>query len=188
MARVMRRATLSKLTLRKSTLRKATTSVITLFLLLFIAPIVSAQSQADGVVDLSPKGWIRHNDTLSFNIDRYDTKGGELRLELFSLPPTNLSAAQLLDKLLPVIFKKDYDAGSKVFPLPEDASASVNNNPDQQLDIASSGVMINRGKKDNVFLSVRAVVRKGLPVQFSLLTHGKNQGVSWLRKHGCAVN
>jgi len=119
-------------------------------------------------VDLTLKGWTRNTTLVSSGFDLYQTTNDSIGLGLLAFPPTDKNAEQWMDAALPILLKKDYDAGKKVFVL-----SNFNERIDGA-DVAIRSVMVlkENSKGKNHFLEMFAILRPGFPVQFSVSARG----------------
>ncbi len=173
--------------------RIAFNTLFTCFIFLAFTSLSSAKSSAkedQTISDLSQAGWERDKNLLGIKIDRYKTISGSLTLDLMAFPVTQKSAAKWLDEVIIPMTAKDRDAGLKVHILNNENNNKEKNkeieanktkgdfnSSSANVDIATRSVMVVRpgSENKNLFLTVRALVRKDKPVQFSILTLQKTK-------------
>lgn len=144
------------------------------------SPLLTAAADQSDIKDATPEGWERDTDLLNFKIDRYKTASGSIELELMAFPATQKSAKDWLDTMIPLMTKEDRDAGRQVHVINDDelgtdgAKGPMNTSADG-VDMTTQTVMVLRPGKENkdILTQMRAIVRSGEPVQFSLLELGR---------------
>lgn len=140
-----------------------------------VAPIAMAQSGPEQIADLSPAGWQRSTELLGLNIDSYRPASGVFDLYLIAFPATDQSASDWIDALIPLLAKES-DKPDNAFHIMSAEDVSVELAKDGE-DTATRLIMVIRPGKSrgSLFLVVRSIVRKGEPVQFSMMTLSKTQ-------------
>ncbi len=131
-----------------------------------LAPQAFAQSAS--LKDHTPSGWTRDSSLTNLKIDRYAPKSGSMRMDLLAFPETDKSAKAWSLSFIDVMTKPDSDEGLTVHVMEETDPAS---RAKQGVDVSTHGVMVVRpGRaRKNLFMRVRTIVRKGEPVQVTLI-------------------
>ena len=158
-------------------------SLFAVFISLLVTTVcistLHARSEKPTLIDLTPSGWERDASLQGIQIDRYKTTSNSLSVDLLSFPPTDKPAGQWLDEFIPLMTKKERQAGRKIQVINDDKIGSENvtgpmNKSVDGVDISTRTIMMLRTAKSNSsFLVVRSIIREGQPVQFSLLTLDK---------------
>jgi len=141
--------------------------------LLFSQPVHAQPS----LEDVTPNGWTRATDLTGIKIDQYKTVTGSMSIELVAFPPTDQSAAQWIDNALSSMLKKARDANRQTSIVNDDDADTLFvqgqfNSSSAGADIATRTITLHETKSGDEKLTriARAIVRKGQPVQFSLLS------------------
>ena len=128
---------------------------------------------AQALNDLAPNGWTRNSELNGIRIDQYTSGSGAIKLDLLSFPKTEESAADWIESFVQIVTKPDRDNGLNVRIINDDELGSTKGpltTSSDNIDIATRSVMVLRPDSPNLFVSVRAIVREGEPVQVSFLT------------------
>lgn len=146
---------------------------------LFYTPVAHANDANDELSDLSPAGWTRNVELVGLKIDQYRSDSGSIKIDLIAFPPTDSSAAQWIDSVLPIMLQKGRDIGGNISLFNDDDLGGENvqgptNSTTDGADIATrTFLVLGADTADSKIMRVaRTIVRQGEPVQFSLLSLG----------------